>query len=411
LDLDELDMKIAILSSIYPSSILPDSKIKKYGLKIRYDRTGIHNLVESLVRYGKNRVHLISICNEFESDFSYERNGVVYDFVKPSSKYVRGLTHFEADKWCVQRFLRKGNFDIVHGQGLTGPGLFAATSALPHVVTIHIYNNSFWETIEYHLRYRLKRKMNFKNLYFGLLGARKDIGTLIKAKHFICSSKFISEKLKRKKIRAKLFNVENAVSSRFFEPGQNRNEGFALFLGSIQDRKSVLELVHAVNMSKQCKLKIVSGTGSGEYYKKVRRYIWENNLEGKVDFLGQKRNDEVVDILRKCSFLVLPSKKEGAPVVIGEAMAVGKPVIASNIDGIPYMIKDGKTGYLIEPGNIEQLAEKIDLLINNEKLCNSMGRLAKKEAADRWHPNVIASETMRVYESILLNQDELLRKE
>ena len=112
-------------------------------------------------------------------------------------------------------------------------------------------------------------------------------------------------------------------------------------------------------------------------------------------------NNEIIEILKNSSFLVLPSKKEGAPIVIGEAMATGKPVIATDVDGVPYMIKDGETGFLVQPGKQDELSEKMELLFTNRDLCKKIGKKARQEAERRWHPDVVAEQTLEVYQKII----------
>jgi glycosyltransferase involved in cell wall biosynthesis len=89
----------------------------------------------------------------------------------------------------------------------------------------------------------------------------------------------------------------------------------------------------------------------------------------------------VAGALRKADLLVVPSSSEGLPAVIMEAMASGLPVIASEIDGIPELVRDGETGLLVPPCNAERLAEAIIRLLDDPSLARRMGETGRRLVA------------------------------
>lgn len=88
-------------------------------------------------------------------------------------------------------------------------------------------------------------------------------------------------------------------------------------------------------------------------------------------------------------------------MIVMEAMAAGVPVIASNICGLPYMVDDEKTGYLVDPADEEMIVHRLSLLLSNSNLAMEFGRRAREVALCRFHVNVIASKTMEVYLEVL----------
>ena len=86
-------------------------------------------------------------------------------------------------------------------------------------------------------------------------------------------------------------------------------------------------------------------------------------------------------------------------MAVSEGMATGTPVIASNIAGIPYMISDGRCGFIVDPNDITHIAEKIMLLLENKKMNDDMGRVAKKEAYSRWNSKFVANKLLDLYVS------------
>jgi glycosyltransferase involved in cell wall biosynthesis len=97
---------------------------------------------------------------------------------------------------------------------------------------------------------------------------------------------------------------------------------------------------------------------------------------------------------------VFPSIYEPFGIVLLEAMACGKPVVASNVGGIPFVVEEGKTGLLFESGNVEDLADKIMTILENEELGEKMGE-AGRERAKEFTWDKIAERTVEVYKEIL----------
>src|SRR5439155_1293889 len=99
--------------------------------------------------------------------------------------------------------------------------------------------------------------------------------------------------------------------------------------------------------------------------------------------------------------LVHPSRHDNAPMTICEAMALGTPVVASRVGGVPHMITDGETGLLFESENFEQLADKICSLIEDPAGRERLAGNARKFARDTYDPDRVARQTRAAYEQIL----------
>ncbi|MDD4862116.1 MAG: glycosyltransferase family 4 protein, partial [Smithellaceae bacterium] len=100
--------------------------------------------------------------------------------------------------------------------------------------------------------------------------------------------------------------------------------------------------------------------------------VGEGLPEGKLPLT------EVRNRMKNCYCLVLPSITEGLPRVILEAMALAKPVVASQVGGIPDLVKDGVTGFLFEAGNVKKLAEKLRILLSNKEMAVEMGKRGRE---------------------------------
>lgn len=111
--------------------------------------------------------------------------------------------------------------------------------------------------------------------------------------------------------------------------------------------------------------------------KKLKQYVKFKKLEDEIEFVGLV--DNVEKYLSETDIFILPSKYEGMPMSIIEAMATGLPIVASNVGGIPDMIESGKEGILIEPFAIN-LAMELEKLLQSEKIRNQLGNAAYEKS-------------------------------
>ncbi|MBA7510001.1 N-acetyl-alpha-D-glucosaminyl L-malate synthase [subsurface metagenome] len=116
--------------------------------------------------------------------------------------------------------------------------------------------------------------------------------------------------------------------------------------------------------------------GDGELRPEVEELIRRFNLKEKVILTGWRR--DVPEIMQIIDVLVLTSLWEGLPIVFAEAMASGKPVVATAVDGAKEAIIEGVNGFLVEPHNIEKFAERVIKLLRDRNLAQRMGREGKK---------------------------------
>jgi glycosyltransferase involved in cell wall biosynthesis len=115
------------------------------------------------------------------------------------------------------------------------------------------------------------------------------------------------------------------------------------------------------------------GTGKQEPFKKLVKKL---KLETKVLLLGPINDEEVKEAYQACDTFVFPAENQSWGLVVIEAMASGKPAIVSNKTGVSEVISDGENGFIFECRNIEQMAKKTELLINNENLREKIGENA-----------------------------------
>jgi glycosyltransferase involved in cell wall biosynthesis len=125
----------------------------------------------------------------------------------------------------------------------------------------------------------------------------------------------------------------------------------------------------------------------------------ELGLTDAVTFAGRLPEEETLAEIARSDLLVLPSFMEGLPIVLMEAMAVGVPVIASRVAGIPELVEDGETGLLFTPSDWDELASRIDFLLGDEAQRTRLTEKAKAKVASEFDTRTSAEQLARLFSS------------
>jgi len=139
--------------------------------------------------------------------------------------------------------------------------------------------------------------------------------------------------------------------------------------------------------------------GAGPLKKELERITDELGISGKVIFCGEVANDDLPKYLAISSVFCRPSLSEGLGTAFLEAMASGVPIVGTNVGGIPDFLVDKETGLFCDPNNIDDMADKIFFLINEEKLRKKIIKNSFKLIKEKYNWDLIAKE----YEKIINN--------
>lgn len=170
------------------------------------------------------------------------------------------------------------------------------------------------------------------------------------------------------------------------QPGQGEGDKkTALFLGWVVPTKGVGELVEAWQKTRPAGWKLdIIGPVDEEY----KASLVGSQSDDRVEFLGQLPHKESMERMAQCDLFVLPSYTEGFPNVVVEAMALGRPIIATTVGAIPEMLEDG-AGILIESKNTGVLAEAISRATSDADLRQRLGVQARKKAMGNYTIDVV----------------------
>lgn len=213
---------------------------------------------------------------------------------------------------------------------------------------------------------------------------------------FISPSAFLRQKfLENGYDSKKFFHVPNFLHDDLPENVKSIDGGYALYLGQLEPWKGIRTLVRAWSDLKGITLKIA---GDGSLKTELEKEIAESRTQN-ILFLGHLGRKSVWEVLSKSSFVVTPSEwYENYPYSVMETMMCGKPIVASNIGGLPEMIRDGETGLLFESGNIGALKGKLEILLKNVQLRKEMGEKGREMAVREFSPEIHYAKLMKIYE-------------
>lgn len=124
--------------------------------------------------------------------------------------------------------------------------------------------------------------------------------------------------------------------------------------------------------------------GGGERKETFEQYAKEKEVEEFITFTGALSQEETKSYYQQADLFVLPSFAEGVPVVLMEALAFELPSIATQVAGIPEIIEEGVNGFIIAPGVVEDIAEKLTILIQDKDLRKEMGRAGRKKVGEEY---------------------------
>lgn len=207
-------------------------------------------------------------------------------------------------------------------------------------------------------------------------------------------------------------DVQRFESSRWPREEAHRRCGLfeeqgILFLGRLDDRKGARVLIHALGKIPSSRLQrtvlFIAGDGNERF--QLEREVRKLDLTDRVRFLGRVPREEVPWLLAGTDIVCVPSiveksgLTEGLPMIILEAMAMSKVVVASSVGGIPDVIHDGVNGFLVEPGNPQDLAQKLCLALSLGERAETVAR-AGRSTAEKFSVDSVAGRYAAVFRSL-----------
>ncbi|MCL9971737.1 glycosyltransferase [Anoxybacillus kestanbolensis] len=334
-------------------------------------------------------VHLITMHRP-DKDKIDDRVNVYFLPLNPSMGYYLNV-------FKVRKLLNKIKPDILNTHYASGYG------TLSRLVNYYPTLLSVWgsDVFDFPYRSKINKKILKKNL---------------KAATQIASTSFAMKKQTEKFVSPKLPIVVTpfGVDMNLFKPSHNGKERDTITIGIVKRLEEVYGIEYLIkatsllikklrenrldDIANRIRLLIV---GEGSLLDKLQNLTRDYGISHITKFVGAVPNVKVPEYLNKMDIFCVPSLQESFGVAAVEASACELPVIVSNVGGLPEVVKDGETGFIVEPKNIQQLADRLYDLVINPELRMRLGKNGRNfvNSFYNWEENVERMET--VYENLI----------
>jgi len=374
----------------------------------------VYYLSRQLQKLGHN-VHVVA---RHSVDSTETVDGVNVNYIggvgNPITKYWRfARSAFKKLKELNKKF----GFDIVHANLPLVPSLAIPNESVNGLVsTVH----STWKGEAEAIKRGRRRKLNPNEklmLRFNSLLRSYEKKLMKRSDALIAVSMYTRKEL------IELYDVDeqkihviyNGVDVQKFKPHGDRfclrreleleeNRKIVLCVGRLYHRKGLTTLLQSISKVVQ-KFEDVRFVISGKGFKKSEANLrgWAEKLKigNYVTFLGYFPDEKLPDLYAASDIFVLPALYENFPFAILEAQSTGLPVISTKVGGIPEFLTNNKNGLLVEPGDPEQLAQGIMILLQDSELAEEFGRRGRRLVEEKFAWPLIASKVVDLYRKIL----------
>ncbi|NJN97121.1 MAG: glycosyltransferase family 4 protein [Anaerolineales bacterium] len=353
-------------------------------------------LVKGLARIEDLQIHLVTMTGPRLAGQTQTRPDGVYLHYLPFFPRFEFARNYRTYQTHLNSVLAQIQPDVVHAQEATTHAYVALRSGYPAAVTMHgirrediKYGVSLGVRVRNWLHNRLIEQYNLKQM-----------------RYLIAISRYVTDYFSTQlRPDVRVYYVPNAIDENFFTLPQSSVGHTLLYAGRVIARKRTLDLVHAfARIASRCpeaQLRIAGEYRSeASYAEAIQRYIQSNGLSDRVHLLGPLAEEAVLSEFARCDILVLPSAQETTPMVIAQAMAASKPVVATPVGGVTEMVRHDETGLLVEVGNVECLAQALLRLLEDSSLRTKLGQAGYQFALENYHINTVARRTVQVYQQI-----------
>lgn len=302
------------------------------------------------------------------------------------------LFGFIFDQWNIVRYLKEVDLFFLNfslgKRSFFREALFAKKLVkrnVDFVVFIHGWKKEFEREID----------IKYRGFFISTIGKAKKI--------FVLSNDFKQKLLEwgyEGEIIIETTNVDSSLIKNFsiekkMNKISNNKRIRILFLGRIIKEKGIFELVEAFKLlyKKFDQIELIIA-GNGNDFERLKEMVKEIK---NIKLLGYVEGNEKIDVYKKCDIFCLPSYSEGLPITVLEAMMFGMPVITTKVGGLSDFFKDPMMGYFVNVKDIEDLKEKLKLLILDRNEIIKIGRNNHEYGKGNLTSDIVAN---RLYEHI-----------
>ena len=298
--------------------------------------------------------------------------------------------------------LKQNPPDLIHTHTPFGVGLVALRAAkelqVPLVGTHHTFFDHYLDHIKLNFGFMQRITWRYTAWYYN----HCDI--------VLSPTQSLLDTMQSAGLRSSTMLVANPTDTRYFTaPSAAQKEAtkkslhisgpVVLYLGRLSYEKSVDQALHAfAKLLKTQSDAFLVVAGDGPERERLEELAHALAIEDSVMFTGFVSGEKLIEALQASDVCLSASKSENMPLAILEALASGLPVVAVRSLGMSELVKDGVSGYLVDPDDTSALAARVGTLLSDEKLRTQFSEEAMRRAK-RYDPSVVAEELLRAYEA------------
>jgi len=364
----------------------------------------VFNLLAKKLAENDNKVWVIT--NKIKNE-EYENNeNIKLVFVKPTLEYKGGLPAgfsdniryaFNAVK-AGKSLIKNHDIDLIHSNNFApalAGSLLSSITGKPHITTIHdvfsLCGKNYWK--------KWGRQSNVSKINVMLAPFFEKLSIKLRLNCIHTVSESSKDDLVKFGAKKPIYVIHNAIDETIQNNTSNVNPLQFVYVGRLVFYKNLEVVINAINIARktepEIKLVIV---GDGPHKNTLEKLVNKLELQSNVEFSGYVSSEEKSKIISESSVLVFPSLCEGFGLVMLEAFLQKKPVIASNVRPMSDIVENEKTGYVIDPHDINAWANQLLECIQNPQKILVMGENGKKLLESTYNQEIMYQKIMQMYQ-------------
>jgi len=341
---------------------------------------------------------------EIDKDFTEEINGItVFRFSAKVGNNYTALLRLKTSLNVIRGL--KPDICHIHTTSLFSffTYLLLRLSRIPSIVTVHglahIEKRNLW-----------RKQHSIRNFIKYLAQSLTEFLFLSCCSKIIVDTQYVADAIKLFKKQGQIWRmpiykiIPQGVNEAFFHLENTPIQHQLLSVGAIVKRKGQLQLIDAMEKVKtefsDFSLSIVGALSDNLYYELMQSLILEKGLEKYINIYLDASFEQIKKFYKNAEIFVLHSEEESQGIVFCEAMAAGKPIVATNVGGIPWVIEDNVNGLLSDFGDIDTFANHVIKLLKNDLLRKKMEETNRIQS-HKYDWKEIAEEIMTLYKSLI----------
>ena len=270
----------------------------------------------------------------------------------------------------------------VHGTGEVSAIVYKALKEYGFKVMLTIHG-----LLHVEKKNQLRKKLSFKHLYQYFHQSRIEFDAIENADVAIVDTEYVAIQLRKlledKKVKRlpNMHIIPQGINAKYLSLNANGDTQTILSVGSISNRKGHLFLIKAfeqvVSHIPNVKLVIAGSLADKRYYQSLLDYVEKSSCKEKIEIQPNLPQEQIYHLYQTATLFALHSQEESQGIVFAEAMAVGLPIVATRVGGVPYVVEHDKNGYLSDYRDINTFAKYLINLFTNKEIYNQISQSNK----------------------------------